>query len=130
MKLEAIFVDAKEPRIALAVYGSRKLARVVRTMNGGQFWDDMTANLPESAAHGIVADLTSGAVYVATDAGVFMSADDGATWEDATPGMPREIAMDVLVDTSLDRLVGREIVCTGTVHQGTLIMSDWKPAAG
>ena len=53
--VESIFVDPKDPRGALAVYGSRKFVRVVRTMNGGQFWDDITANLPEAAAHGIVA---------------------------------------------------------------------------
>jgi hypothetical protein len=33
-------------------------------------------------------------------------------------------------DPELDRLVGREVVCTGTVHQGTLVISDWKPAGG
>jgi hypothetical protein len=33
-------------------------------------------------------------------------------------------------DPELDRLVGQQIVCTGTVHQGTVIMSDWRPAGG
>ncbi len=46
-------------------------------MNGGGFWDDITANLPETAAaHGVTADRASGAIYVATDAGVFFTATD------------------------------------------------------
>jgi hypothetical protein len=31
-------------------------------------------------------------------------------------------------DPELDELVGREVVVTGTVHQGTVIISGWKPA--
>ena len=53
---------------------------VLRTMNGGVFWDDITANLPDNAsAHGVTADRASGAIYVATDAGVFFTATDLAS---------------------------------------------------
>ncbi len=46
-------------------------------MNGGGFWDDITANLPDAAAaHGVTADRASGAIYVATDAGIFFTATD------------------------------------------------------
>ncbi len=54
-----------------------KPSYVLRTMNGGGFWDDITANLPDTAsAHGVTADRASGAIYVATDAGVFFTATD------------------------------------------------------
>jgi uncharacterized protein (TIGR03437 family) len=84
-KVESIWLDAADPRVAVAVLGVRsslaagsaKPAYVLRTMNGGSFWDDITANLPETAAaHGIAADRGSGAIYVATDAGLFYTTTD------------------------------------------------------
>ncbi len=60
-----IWVDANDPRrgnsgagrSSSVAAGSAKPAYVLRTMNGGSFWDDITANLPETAAaHGVAAD--------------------------------------------------------------------------
>jgi hypothetical protein len=31
------------------------------------------------------------------------------------------------VDPELDRLVGHDVVCQGTLHQGTVIMQSWEP---
>ena len=57
-------------------------------MNGGIFWDDITDNLPENAvAHGVAADRASGAIYVATDAGVFYTLTDLAQAGRSTPWM-------------------------------------------
>ncbi len=108
--VESIFVDSRDPRIALAVYGSQRLSRVVRTMNGGQFWDDITANLPETAAHGIVADLPSGAIYLATDVGVFFTQTDLASagqatpWENIAGNLPVAPARDVRLDSGANQL--------------------------
>ena len=82
--IERIWVDPDDPRVALAVAGvhprdltaSSPAPHVLRTQNGGLFWDDLTANLPDVAAHGVAADIATGAVYVATDAGVFMTYAD------------------------------------------------------
>ncbi|HTB17136.1 MAG TPA: hypothetical protein VK708_03425 [Bryobacteraceae bacterium] len=112
-KVEAIWVDANDPRVAVAVLGSHasatpgsaKPAYVLRTMNGGGFWDDITANLPEAAAaHGVTADRASGAIYVATDAGVFFTATDlGAagrpgSWASLGGSLPAAAATDVKLD--------------------------------
>ena len=43
---------------------------MLKTINGGQFWDDLTANLPEAVAHGVTADPGAGVVYVATGRGL------------------------------------------------------------
>ncbi len=78
-------MDPNDPRVAVAALSARtsaapnsaKPSYVLRTMNGGGFWDDITANLPDTAsAHGVTADRASGAIYVATDAGVFFTATD------------------------------------------------------
>jgi uncharacterized protein (TIGR03437 family) len=117
--VSAIWVDSNDPRIAIAVLGARtaaaaeqsKPAYVLRTMNGGIYWDDITANLPASAiAHGVTADRASGAVYVATDAGVFFTMTDLAAagrptlWAPLSENLPVSAATDVKLDTGANQL--------------------------
>ena len=73
--VQDIFVDAQMPRVALAAMGGSG-AHVLRTTNTGGFWDDLSANLPDVAVHGVAADRTAGAVYVATDRGVYWAHED------------------------------------------------------
>jgi uncharacterized protein (TIGR03437 family) len=103
--VESIWIDPKDPRIALAALSART-GVLYRTMNGGQFWDDMTANLPaNSSAHGITADHASGTIYVATDAGLFFTTTDltaagrATNWTAASTGLPAAAAMDVQLDS-------------------------------
>jgi len=113
-KVEAIWVDPNDPRVAVAALsapgsvasGSGKPTFVLRTMNGGDFWDDITSNLPDTAsAHGITADRVSGAIYVATDAGVFFTATDlgsagrPTTWISLNDKLPMAVATDVKLDS-------------------------------
>jgi uncharacterized protein (TIGR03437 family) len=114
--VEGFWIDPNDPRVALAVFGSNphQLSAgetpvyVVRTENGGIFWDDYTSNLP-NAAHGITADYGSKSIYVATDAGVFMAATDfhilgmPPRWT-ALPGLPSGAVMDVKLDAQANQL--------------------------
>jgi uncharacterized protein (TIGR03437 family) len=110
--IETIYVDPKDARIAIAVAGARagKSARVLRTINGGLFWDDIGAGLPEGAAHGVTADRASGAIYVATDAGVFFTQTDLASagrpsaWTSLAESLPKAPAMDVKLDAGANQL--------------------------
>ena len=75
-QVEAIFVVPGNPQLALASIGGATGTRLVRTMNGGIFWDDMTANLPAGRVTGVTADLETGAIYAASESGLFtMTAD-------------------------------------------------------
>jgi uncharacterized protein (TIGR03437 family) len=65
--IDRIWADAERPESALAAAGSHLL----RTVNGGLFWDDVTGGLPQARIHGMAADRSAGVVYVATDRGVF-----------------------------------------------------------
>ena len=118
-KVEAIWVDSNDPRVAVAALGGRntasagpvKPAYVLRTMNGGSFWDDITANLPENAAaHGVAADRASGAIYVATDAGLFYtntdlgSAGRPTVWSSLSEHLPSVTATDVKLDAGGNQL--------------------------
>jgi uncharacterized protein (TIGR03437 family) len=116
--VESIWVDANDPRVAVAVLSARpssaqsqtKPTYVLRTMNGGIFWDDITANLPDTAAaHGVAADRASGAVYIASDAGVFFTMTDLASagsptsWASLSENLPAA-ATDVKLDAGANQL--------------------------
>lgn len=112
--VESLFVDPQEPRVALAALGAHpqgeKSAHVLRTTNGGLWWDDLTADLPDSAAHGITADLAGGAIYIATDHGVFFTRADllapgpARNWTALAENLPAGRAMDVKLDAGGDQL--------------------------
>jgi len=107
--VEAIFADVSEPRLALAAVGRATGARVLRTVDGGHYWDDLTEDLPEAVAHGVTADRAAGAVYVATDRGVFMTRADLSAAGPANPwtavqGLPDALAFDVRLDAEGNQL--------------------------
>lgn len=106
--VESIWLDAREPRIALAALGGRGV-HVLRTINGGQFWDDLTADLPDQAAYGITADRSAGAIYVAGGAGVFWTKTDLNAAGPPSPwtrldGLPEARALDVRLDAGANQL--------------------------
>jgi uncharacterized protein (TIGR03437 family) len=109
--VERIWVNATDARIAIAVFGKTpatataidQKAHVLHTISGGAVWDNLTTNLPDIAAHGVTADAASGAIYIATDAGVFAGYADLASlggtphWT-ALSGLPAVPAVDVKLD--------------------------------
>jgi uncharacterized protein (TIGR03437 family) len=115
--VERFWVDPGDPRVALAALGASPPnsfaqftpVHVLHTINGGAFWDDFTANLPDVPAHGVAADRASGALYVATDRGVFLTYADLASLGSAQPwtalsGLPAAAAADVKLDPQGNQL--------------------------
>lgn len=87
----------------LAVMGGRG-ARVLRTITGN-FWDILDGNLPEGAVNGIAAERAAGAVYVATERGVYFAYADlmnpsspATNWTNLTAKLPPAPASDVRLD--------------------------------
>jgi len=118
-RVESIWLDPNDPRIAVAVLAARspstqsqsKPIYVLHTMNGGIWWDDLTANLPANAsAHGVTADRSSGTVYIATDAGLFYTTTDlsaagsPTAWTPLTGNLPATAADDVKLDAGANQL--------------------------
>lgn len=109
--VERFWTDPTDPRIAIAVLGASPAAsaHVLRTINGGSVWDDMTGNLPNAAVRGVTADRASGAVYIATDQGVFYATADLATlggnvaWTHLS-GLPETPVADVMLDAGANQL--------------------------
>ena len=96
--IDRIWIDRTRPDSALAVAGTRLL----RTVNGGAFWDDVTGTPPAAPIHGVTADRSAGVVYVATDRGLFIgtlsldAASPAATdWRSISRNLPAAAAWDV-----------------------------------
>lgn len=105
------WLDPSEPQLALAAVAGREQGRVLRTTNGGLFWDDLTANLPPGArAWSVAADRASGAIYVATDRGLFFTRGQVDVPGPATPwmavpaGLPDAPVSDVRLDAGGHRV--------------------------
>ncbi len=98
-----IYADSAQPQAALAALGGDG-AHVLRTFNGGVFWDAMDSDLPQGPVNAVVADRQSGAVYVAGSKGVYWTTVDLATagslphWTDLSNGLPSRNALDVRLD--------------------------------
>ncbi|MDE3166346.1 MAG: hypothetical protein KGN36_11110 [Acidobacteriota bacterium] len=104
--VERLWADPTRDVVALAAIGGSGGNHVLRTVNRGLFWDPLDSpSLPEGAAHGIWGERAGGAVYVATDRGVFWArADlDGASvsspnWIRLSETLPDAPATDVRLD--------------------------------
>ncbi len=84
--------------------------RVMRSVDGGLAWQDLTGDLPRSGVHGIVASPSGSAVYVATTQGVFLSlleAGPGSLpgrWIPMSGTLPPAPALDVALDQAANQL--------------------------
>lgn len=103
-RVERIFVDPTAPRVALAAL-SGSGPHVLRTTNNGAFWDVLDFNLPNAPTYAVTADRAAGAVYVATEKGVFYGradlnspATDPVNWQNLTEKWPAARATDVRLD--------------------------------
>ncbi len=105
-KVERIIVDGGARKdLALAVLSGNG-PHVLRTTNSGVFWDSLDSTSSVPSAYAVAADWTAGAVYVATEKGVFYSHADlelyttpnTGTWQSLTDKLPQVRATDVRLD--------------------------------
>jgi uncharacterized protein (TIGR03437 family) len=105
-RVEKLWVDPLNPKVVLAAF-SGEGAHVQRTFNGGGFWEPLDSpSLPTAAANAVTADPASGAIYVATDKGVYWThftfengaRADNLTWVNLSANLPPAKATDVVLD--------------------------------
>jgi uncharacterized protein (TIGR03437 family) len=68
-----IVVDPRDAKFAVAVLGGTGRGRVLRTNNGGTFWEDLSEGLPATTVYSVAADRSSGSIYLATDRGIYFA---------------------------------------------------------
>lgn len=104
--VRALFVHPRDWRSAIAVTQNR----VLRTSNGGQFWDDISAGVGVNDLRGVAVDAASGAIYLASAKGVFYGFTDlqnltaAPRWQ-RLAGSPADAAvLDVQLDEAGNQL--------------------------
>lgn len=80
------------------------LPHVLRTSDYGATWTDLTGNLPQAPVNDVVRG-SDGALYVATDQGVFVSPSGGPQWLRLGRDLPMVPVDDIEYDAGTDRLV-------------------------
>jgi uncharacterized protein (TIGR03437 family) len=131
--VEAFALDSRDPRRALV--GLRRTDAgpvVLRTTNGGVIWDDMTANLAQAAVFGVAADFESGAVYAATESGIFWTTTDltamgqATVWRKMAGKLPDapvfDVKLDALGQTLYAAVYGYGIYAETSPHR----LREWK----
>jgi uncharacterized protein (TIGR03437 family) len=138
-RIDRIVVDPSYGAFAVAITASRQRGRVLRTVNGGLFWDDLTANLPPGPVTGVAVDRSTGAVYIASKNGVFMTYTDtfaagpAASWT----LLHERPAVDVALDSGGNQLYvgfeGTGVMATMAPHRlrdpRVVSAADRKPRA-
>jgi uncharacterized protein (TIGR03437 family) len=95
--------DATRQESLLTVHQTDR-ARLLRSVDGGQRWDDLTADLPAREIMGIAADRPTGAIYLATERGVYYTVNNlesnsaPTSWVRLGGNIPREPALDVMLN--------------------------------
>ncbi len=112
-----IVVDPTDSQTAYAVMGNFSIVpggHVLMTTDGGQFWSDISVNLPNVPTWSIALDTRAAAhrIYVGTDVGVYASNDGGDHWVRFMSGFPDAQVVSLDLDPNLG------ILAAGTHGRG------------
>lgn len=109
------------------VYASRNsnlpnVAHIYKSQNHGDSWTAVQGDLPDLPVNAIaVHHFVPNVLFAATDLGVFISTDDGATWTEYNDGMPITVVNDIHFNPADTSLV------VGTYGRGAWKTKAWMP---
>ena len=102
-----VAVDPHDDRTAYVTAGGFGTGHVFKTTDGGATWTDITGNLPDVPTLAVIVDPVAHDghldLYVGDDVGVFVSHDEGATWESFNEGLPEAVMVADLKVSPMDR---------------------------
>jgi hypothetical protein len=119
--ITSVAVDATSPNTVMvtigATSGAASAQAVYRSINAntaGTTWTDVSGDLPQVVANAVAIDPSSPATiwYVATDTGLYRSANSGANWTPFDNGIPNVVVSDLAVDPK------RKILYCATMGRG------------
>jgi photosystem II stability/assembly factor-like uncharacterized protein len=115
-EISDVVIDPDNPSVAYASFHRRSGGRIYRTNNLGNSWIDVTGNLPdgvEATALAVDWKFDTPGLYIGTGAGVWSSADGGATWIKDENDLPNVNVGDLQIDIARDQIIA------GTYGRGT-----------
>ncbi len=97
--------DPTNNSIAYLTYSGYGTSHVFKTTNYGQYWENISANLPDIPHQAITVDPEAPEnIYVGTDLGVFYSSNGGENWEEFNDGMPPAMVTDLTISRASGKL--------------------------
>ena len=94
----SIAVDPQSSQRAFAGLSGFGTGHIFRTDDSGESWEDVSGNLPDVPVNVVLLDPNAPqTVYVGTDIGVFVLAEDG-TWSSFNQGMPNAIVLGLSIN--------------------------------
>lgn len=99
---------ANDTDVVYATVANFGNSHLFRSTDGGSTWQDVdNGGLPDVPHHGIVIPSTDAeTIYVANDAGVFVSQDAGGSWHNLTLNLPTVMVVDLVLHESTETLFG------------------------
>jgi photosystem II stability/assembly factor-like uncharacterized protein len=109
--------------------------RIGRTDNLGTNWTDVTGDLPDLPVNDLVVDPGDPAVlFVATDLGVYRSADGGTHWASISDGLPPSAVVQLIRHPASGKLIaathGRGMFTLRALAPGATAVPDGRVVAG
>jgi hypothetical protein len=100
-------VDPQRVYATLSGFGmDEKLAHVYRSDDRGVTWSPIASNLPDCPANDLIVDpADTDRLFLATDVGVYTSADGGGYWYPLGQGMPIQAVVDLSFHPPTRKLV-------------------------
>jgi photosystem II stability/assembly factor-like uncharacterized protein len=123
-----ITVSPNNPLVAYVtmsdVPGDGKASEVWYTANGGQTWANISSNLPQNiTAYALAFDprafptTPQGRIYVGTDVGVYLTLNNGASWQPLGNGLPNVPVVDLQFEPNND------LLAAATQGRGVFVLS-------
>jgi hypothetical protein len=121
-QLDASHFDIRSAYAAIGAPGSDdRRPRLYRTRDNGQTWVDIARGLPAATTVHVVREdpVRRGLLFAGTAESVFVSFDDGDSWQPLTFNLPTTSVLDVVVK-------GDDLIA-GTAGRGIWILDDMTP---
>ena len=102
----SLWTSSQRPLSAVAALAGAGPSRLLRSVDGGEIWDDVTGDLPAGELHAVAASIDSEAIYVAGEQGVFYAMADlsapgpASSWRKVAGNLPEAAVEDLYLDAS------------------------------
>ena len=93
--------DATHVYVTVSGFGT---GHVFETVNMGTTWNDISSNLVDVPVNALFRHPGTGALYIGTDLGVFLSNDNGRTWGPSATGLPNVVVLDLAFNSGTQTL--------------------------